>query len=111
MIRSLTGGRGVVVTGGSAGQPYINMNQPSTGMPRYNGNTNNWEVYDGSTWVIMPSYAAHIELDAEMQALVDWARKKREEDLELKSRMEKSSALKDAWEKFQLVDILTKENK
>ena len=111
MIKSLTGSKGVVVTGGSLGLPYINMNQPSAGMPRYNGTTNNWEVYDGSNWVIMPHNHAHVELDAEMQALIDWARKKREEDLELKSRMEKSPALKDAWEKFQIVDILTKENK
>ena len=111
MIKSLTGSRGLVVTGGSAGLPYINMNQPSAGMPRYNGTTNNWEVYDGLHWVTMPSNHVHVELDAEMQALIDWARKKREEDLELKSRMENSPALKDAWEKFQIVDILTKENK
>jgi hypothetical protein len=112
MIKTLTGSRGIVVTGDNGtGQPYINMNQPSAGLTRYNGNTNNLEIYDGSIWVTLYPKNVHVELDAEIQALVDWARKKREEDLELKSRMELHPGLRDAYEKFLTMDLLTKENK
>ena len=40
----------------------------------------------------------------------DWAKQKRQEEVNLKMRMEEHPGLKDAYEKFQVMDVLTKNN-
>ncbi len=47
MINNIAGMGNVVVVGGSSFMPYVNMNNPSAGMVRYNGTTQSMEVYDG----------------------------------------------------------------
>ncbi len=76
------GGDGVVINGGSVSYPYINMSTPSAGMVRYNGNNQNMEVYDGSRWLTLATGYPTIELTPEIQTLLDWARKKRAEEIE-----------------------------
>lgn len=62
---------------GITGRPYINMNNPSAGIVRYNGNSQNLEVYDGYNWITMP-----LELDTDTVMLLGWACKKRTEEIE-----------------------------
>lgn len=93
MIKSLSVGRGLTVAGGINSPTYINMSKPSAGMMRYNGN--NTEVYDGSSWIIMQSSHAVIEFDADTLSLIDWARKKREEERVLEKLAQEHSSIKD----------------
>lgn len=93
MIKSLSVGRGLTVAGGINSPTYINMNNPSAGMMRYNGN--NIEVYDGSSWIIMQSSHAVIEFDPDTHSLLEWARKKREEERVLEKLAQEHSSIKD----------------
>lgn len=102
MIKGLTGGKGVVINGGNTPTTYINMSNPSAGMMRYNGNSNNIEVYDGSSWMTMQTSYASVELDAETLSLIDWARKKRAEEYELEILAEKNPTIKDLVDKVKL---------
>jgi hypothetical protein len=76
--------------------PYINMNAPSSGMVRYNGNTKNLEVYDGNTniWMQMYGQTADIQLSPQVQVMVDWASKKMAEELEWNKLAETNDAVK-----------------
>jgi hypothetical protein len=96
MIRTITPGAGINITGNSYSTPYIDMSRPSSGMVRYNGTFNSLEIYDGSTWVTVgPSYPT-IELTSEVQDLLDWARKKRAEEEEWLQLASTNPTLQDA---------------
>jgi hypothetical protein len=105
MISTLTGHAGIMVTGGSSA-PYINMSNPSAGMIRYNGSQ--MEVYDGNGWLPMASHQT-IQLDARTQELLSWADRKMKEEVDLMRRIEQHPGLKDAYEKFKIMDALTLE--
>lgn len=101
MIKSITSGLGIEVVGivGSSSAypyiPYINMSNPSAGMVRYNGNTSNFEVYDGFSWYSMTSLATSVSLDRETQSIIEWAKKKRNEEMERDLLAAVSPAVKD----------------
>lgn len=114
MIKSIMAGPGLAVAGGSTSQPYVNMNNVSAGMVRYNGNNSNFEVYDGSTWMTMYSATATVTLDYDVQNILNWARDKMQEDLRLKELAKTHptvadaiAAVKMAQEKLQAVVALT----
>ena len=84
MIKGIAySGRYLQVTGGSPMNPYIPSGGQSAGMLRYNTNINTIEVYDGQVWKEVSSNFANIALTGEAEALLDWARKKRDEELQL----------------------------
>lgn len=89
-------GQGINVVGSSYNTPYIDMSRPSSGMVRYNGSSNNLEIYDGSAWIQMSSSFPTIELSYEVQQLLEWARQKRDNELRLKELSVDSPALQDA---------------
>jgi hypothetical protein len=80
--------------GGYASNPYINMNNPSAGMVRYNGSNNHLEVYDGSTWYQISNTVASVGLNGEAESLLDWARQKRDEELAWQSLAKTNKAVK-----------------
>jgi hypothetical protein len=51
-----------------------------------------------------------VQLDARTQEILTWAEKKMSEDQALQIRMERHPGLKDAWEKFKIMDTLTLEH-
>lgn len=95
MIKSLSSGPGVIVNNGNTPYIYVNMGAPSAGMMRYNGNTNNVEVYDGHTWMTMASNHASVELDSDTLSLLAWARKKKNEEMERDLLSVTNPAIKD----------------
>lgn len=105
MIASLNCGGGVTVTGGANG-PYVDMSRPSAGMVRYNGN--NMEVYDGHNWLSISTHAS-VQLDPDVQRILEWAQKKMLEDQALHVRMSRHPGLREAYEKFKVLDALTLE--
>jgi hypothetical protein len=79
------------------------------GQVRYNSSLQNLEIFDGRSWQTWYSNTASVGLTDEAQELLDWARNKRKEEQELKLRMQDSPALQDAYEKFQVINVLTME--
>ena len=81
MIKGLQGISGITVSGGNTALPYIspNTNNPVTGMLRINGTE--MEVFNGNSWQMLPSSYATVGLDQEVLDLIQWARKKRDEEL------------------------------
>jgi hypothetical protein len=77
MIKGLMGGPGVVVVGGNTTLPYVpqNSNNPIQGMIRVNNQ--DLEVFNGSTWTIMSTNYATVNLDPDTQDLLQWARAQR----------------------------------
>ena len=87
----------LTVSGGNPGSTYIGNYSNATGVGnmRYNPSNQNIEVYDGSTWIILSAHHANINLSDEAVSLLEWARKKRNEELELERLAQTSPAIKD----------------
>jgi hypothetical protein len=109
-------GRYLQVTGGNPINPHIPSGGQSAGMLRYNTNMNIVEVYDGQSWKEVSSYAS-IALTGEAEALLDWARKKRDEEMQIETLARKHPAinialgnLKKAKIQLDTTIILSKEN-
>lgn len=95
MIKNIIGNNGINVMSGNSYYTHINMGNPSAGMVRYNGNNQNFEVYDGNSWLTFSGNSTMIELDSDTQNIISWARTKRAEEEYLKSEAEKNPAIKD----------------
>lgn len=115
MIKNIAAGPGLAVAGGSTSQPYVNMNNASAGMVRYNANTQNFEVYDGSSWMTMYSTVATVTLDYDVQTILNWAKQKMQEEQKIAELAQKNptvadavAAVKTAEEKLQAVVALTR---
>lgn len=109
MIKGIAGLGSIVTTGGNTSVPYINQNNnnPMQGMLRVSGT--DIQVFDGGGWITMNSSYASVALEATAQEAIRWATRKMNEEAELKARMEQHPGLKQSYEQFQIMDILTKE--
>ena len=89
------GSVGIDVSGGNVSTPYIspNQNNPIQGMLRIN-NTD-FEVFNGTGWQSLPSSYATVSLDPDVQDLLIWARKQREEELALENLAQTNPTIKD----------------
>ena len=87
----------LTVSGGNPGSTYIGNYSTAAGVGnmRYNPNNQNIEVYDGSTWIILSAHHANISLSDETVSLLEWARKKRDEELEMERLAQTNSTIKD----------------
>jgi hypothetical protein len=97
MIKNISGGKGLVVSGGSyntGSWPYINMSNHSAGDVRYNGTISTLEVYDGMSWLPIQSAHALIEFDQDTYSVLNWARKKQAEEAERDKLAETNPTLK-----------------
>ena len=76
-------GKYTVVSAGNTSVPYINqnINNPIQGMLRISGS--DIQVFDGITWMTMNTSYASIGLSSDAESLLDWARKKRDEEIEI----------------------------
>jgi hypothetical protein len=76
-------GKYTVVSAGNTSVPYINqnINNPIQGMLRVNGT--DMQVFDGNVWTTMNTSYASIGLSSDAESLLDWARKKRDEEIEI----------------------------
>jgi hypothetical protein len=80
MIKGLQGISGLTVQGGNVSLPYIgpNISNPIQGMMRVN-NTD-LEVFNGTGWQSLPSSYATVGFDQEVLDIIQWARKKRDQE-------------------------------
>jgi hypothetical protein len=87
---------------------YISNNGQSAGTVRWNTSGQQMEVFDGSTWISINQNIT-IGMTWTAEEAIRWATEKMTEERNLKQRMDNHPGLKDAYEKFQMMDILTKE--
>ena len=103
MIKSImSAGRYMQITNTSA-STYINgySGLHGVGNMRYNTTNQSTEVFDGNNWVILNMATPTIGLSYEAESLLDWARKKRDEELELLSLAKSNSAINDLLEQIK----------
>lgn len=93
-----SGSSSTYVNGYSGAQGVGNM--------RYNTANQRMEVFDGSNWVILNTSSASVGLNPEAESLLDWARKKRDEEFALQSLMDKHPGLKEAYERLEIMKAL-----
>jgi len=97
MIKGImSSGRYITVTNTSS-STYINgySGLQGVGNMRYNTSSQNMEVFDGNNWVMLSMAIPSIGLNSEAESLLDWARKKRDEELELQSLAQEHPSIKD----------------
>jgi hypothetical protein len=101
MIKGVSGGALVHVSGGDPLFPYIpiNPNNPIIGMIRIRGS--NLEVFDGSSWIIMTTSYATVELNQSAQSAIAWVMSKMAEEAELQRMADNHPAVKAAYENMK----------
>jgi hypothetical protein len=100
MIKNITpSGRYIQVTGGNA-STYVNgySGAQGVGNMRFNTSNQSMEVFDGSNWIMLNMDYASVGLSGEAESLLDWARKKRDEEMEIQSLAQTNPAVKNALE-------------
>ena len=96
MIKGITtSSRYTVVTAGNTSVPYVNqnINNPIQGMIRISGT--DMQVFDGSNWMMMSTSYASVGLSPEAELLLDWAKKKRDEEKELEELAQTNPTIRD----------------
>ena len=104
MIKGISTGTGLTVTNGITHWPsFYNQNGSNTlvGQVRYNGSSQNMEVYDGMNWLTMSPAYPTVELAPHVQAVVAWAQTKMAEETRLKELAREHPSLKDALDALQ----------
>jgi hypothetical protein len=94
MIRNITGGMGIHISGSVYNAPYVDSTRASAGMVRFI--SNNFEVYDGSSWLPLQSSYPTIELDGITQEAVQWTRRRMEEEKRMLELAKKHPTVADA---------------
>jgi hypothetical protein len=96
-------GRYIQVTDATS-STYVNGHSglQGVGNMRYNTSSQNMEVYDGNNWVMLNMAAPAIGLTYEAESLLDWARKKRDEEMLLNKMAQESPAIKDLVEQIKI---------
>lgn len=99
MLKGLnTSGRYLQVMGGTS-STYINKSYNSNsnmqGSMMYDLESQCIKVFDGSSWQTLIGSHATVELTYEAQSLLDWAAKKKNEEMLLEKQAQESPAIKD----------------
>lgn len=119
MIKGISsGGRYMQVMGGQASSTYVNGygGAQGVGNMRFNTTNQNMEVFDGNNWQMLGNSFATVQLTAEAEDLLDWARQKRNEEISMKALADKHPAvaialenLRKAEEQLKATVILSKD--
>ena len=107
MIKSIyTNGPFINVSGGITSSTYIGHGSgPGVGNMRYNPNSQNIEVFDGSSWVTMHSASASISLDGQAVNILRWAEQKMLEEAERNKLAETNPTIKDLMNQIKFLRI------
>lgn len=101
MIKGISSGRYITVSGGMSSDPYISPGSVGAGMVRWNSNMNCMEVNDGMSWKQMSMNYANVELTPDAIAVLDWAKQKMEEEKHLDELCKKYPGLERARSNFE----------
>jgi hypothetical protein len=121
MIKTVNGsGRYIMVNGGYPATTYINTSSGymNVGDVRYNTQMQRLEVYDGQMWLEINTSHASIGLTPDAEMALDWATKKRNEEMVLEAKAKDNPAIADLLnqrktidDQIKMIEILTKDNK
>ena len=119
MIKSIySGGRYVQVNNGTPSVNYVQTGGSQSsgshsfaGQLRYGANNQTIEVFDGNTWQALGNSVAQVGLNPLAEEALDWVRQKMQEEKDMHERMKRHPGLKDAYERFKIMDALTLEHK
>lgn len=119
MIKSVnSSGRYVMVNGGFPATTYINTSSGymNVGQVRFNTQMQKFEVYDGQIWTEISTSHASVGLTPDAESALDWAIKKRQEDLALEELAQTNPTIadlvnqkKELDDKIKMVQTLMKE--
>ena len=107
-----------MVNGGMPATTYINTGPGymNVGDVRFNTNAQTLEVYDGNRWVELHTSHASVGLTPDAESALDWAIKKRNEDMALEHLTRTNPTIadlvnqkKELDDKIKMVQILMKE--
>jgi hypothetical protein len=103
MIKNLSPGIGITINNSYSSWPTFynsiqNTGNSLIGQVRYNGSSQNLEVFDGNSWLIVNSSHPTIELAPHVQSVVAWAQTKMAEESRLKELAAKHPTVADALE-------------
>jgi hypothetical protein len=92
----------MTANGGNA-STYVNgySGAQGVGNVRYNTSGQQMEVYDGNNWITINTSIATVGLNNEAESLLDWARKKRDEELVWESLAKENQAVKIALDNLE----------
>ena len=101
MIKGINTGTGLQANNGYTTWPQFYNSMQNTGNSligsvRYNGSSQNLEVYDGNSWLIMSASYPTVELAPHVQAVVAWAQTKMAEEARIKELAAKHPTVADA---------------
>lgn len=117
MIKGLQGVSGITVGAGNTSVPYVNQNtnNPMQGVVRVWGTE--MQVFDGTAWINMSTSYATVGLDQETQNLLNWARSKQRQEIEILEKATKNEAVrialenvKEAQEQLTIIAHLSREH-
>lgn len=121
MLKTVNGqGRYVMVNGGMPSHTYVNSYSGAQGVGnvRFNTSTQNFEVFDGSSWIQINSSHASVGLTPEAEDAVTWAINKLHEERMLELKAKDNPAIADLLnqrktidEQIKVIEILTRDNK
>jgi hypothetical protein len=99
----------VIITNSSYGSwPTFYSSSPSAGLVRYNGSSQNLEVYDGHSWLPINGTHGTINLSITAKEAIEWASKKMYEEQRLTDLAKNNSAVSEALKNFKEAEqILT----
>jgi len=120
MIKTVNGsGRYMMVNGGMPATTYINTGSGYMGVGdiRFNSNAQSLEVYDGQMWRELNTSHASVGLTPDAESALDWAIKKRNEEMALEAKAKDNPAIADLLnqrktidEQIKVIEILTKDH-
>jgi len=117
MIKSITVGRYLIASGGTSMHipKSYSASNGKMGDTLFDFDTQQFKVFDGSTWQTMYSYTPMIQLDGEAESLLNWARTKKQEETHLADLAKNNPVVKDLVdqikqkeEQLRMVQILLK---
>jgi hypothetical protein len=104
MIKTImAGGQYSYVSGGNNSHTYINGHSGLQGVGnlRFNTTTQNMEVFDGSTWVMLALNHATVGLTADAERILNWAKVKMLEELEVERLAKENPTVNDLLEQVK----------
>jgi len=103
MIKNISSsGKYINVIGESVAN-YINNYSGAQGVGniRFNTTNQNMEVYDGNGWILLQMDQVSVGLNHEAESILDWARKKRDEEIEIDLLAAANPAIKNLLEQIK----------
>ena len=89
-------GKYVTVTGGAVPNYINNSNYMGVGQLQYNTSNQRLELYNGTSWQPLNLGQYYVGLNPEAEQILDWARKKMQEEQEARAMAEQYPAVADA---------------